>query len=212
MPRLRRQWGTPGISRSLAAMSPPERHIIWADVIRLTSDGAAEMRRLAPSDPEATADVAWATADALRASARAIGGAPGRQIRRSADDFDRAAHAAYRTIPRPIRPKTGSALHRDCWAGPGPGAPGGGRQDGHRTAQRPAPGPCRLAPPLPARPPREGQPKAQDQPRSAPRNKTSRSRAARRESSRCPRKPGLRLPLDRVQRPERRSCYPAAPS
>jgi hypothetical protein len=102
MPRLRHRWDAqaPG-GRLPVALSPEERHAIWADVIRLTREGADKLRRLAPGDPAAASDVAWATADALRASARAIGGAPGRKIRRSADDFDRAARATYRTVPRP---------------------------------------------------------------------------------------------------------------
>jgi hypothetical protein len=102
MPRLRHRWDTqPPAGRLPVALSPEERHAVWADVIRLTREGADELHRLAPADPAAASDVAWATADALRASARAIGGAPGRKIRRSADDFDRAARATYRTVPRP---------------------------------------------------------------------------------------------------------------
>jgi hypothetical protein len=102
LPRLRHRWDAraPG-GRLPVALSPEERHAIWADVIRLTREGADELHRLAPGDPAAASDVAWATADALRASARAIGGVSGRKIRRSADDFERAARATYRTVPRP---------------------------------------------------------------------------------------------------------------
>ena len=102
LPRLRQRWDAAASSeRVQASLSPAERHAIWSDVIRLTGDGAAELRRLAATNPAAAADAAWATADALRASAREIGGRPGRQIGKAADDFDRAARATYRTIPRP---------------------------------------------------------------------------------------------------------------
>jgi hypothetical protein len=55
----------------------------------------------------AYADIAWATADALWASTRMIGGTPGRQIRHSAKDFDRAARMTYRAIPQPTRAGNG---------------------------------------------------------------------------------------------------------
>jgi hypothetical protein len=109
MPKLRRRWDAGGKDGPIpVGLSPSERHAIWNDFIRITGEGAAEMQRLAPGDPAAASDIAWATADALRATARTIGGSPGRQIGRAADDFDRAARMTYRTIPR--QTPTGSRL------------------------------------------------------------------------------------------------------
>lgn len=102
MPRLQQRWNAGDRAGRLpAALSPAERNAIWSDVIRLTGEGADELRRLATTDPAGASDAAWATADALRASATALGGTPGRQIRRAATDFDRAARQTYRTIPGP---------------------------------------------------------------------------------------------------------------
>ena len=102
LPRLRKRWDSPAPPGRLpASLSPAERHALWADIIRLTGDGAAGLRRLATADPAAAADAAWATADALRSAAQAIGGTPGRQVRRAAGRFDRAARQTYRTIPSP---------------------------------------------------------------------------------------------------------------
>ncbi|MBO0822094.1 MAG: hypothetical protein J2P26_14750, partial [Nocardiopsaceae bacterium] len=75
LPRLRKRWGTSGPRGRLpAALSPAERNALWADVIRLTGDGAAGLRRVATTDPAKAVDAAWATADALRAAAGALGG------------------------------------------------------------------------------------------------------------------------------------------
>jgi hypothetical protein len=108
LPRLRRRWNSDTTRRVPRTLSPAERNAIWDDVIRITAQGATDMRRLAAADPAAAADAAWATADALRISARVIRGAPGRQIRRAADDFDRAARETHGTIPRQAPP--GSSL------------------------------------------------------------------------------------------------------
>ena len=102
LPKLRRRWDPGTQARPVPVpVLPEERHAAWAKVIRLTGHGAVELRRLTPVDPAAAADAAWATADALRASARVIGGTSGREIRRAADTFDRAAREAYRVTPRP---------------------------------------------------------------------------------------------------------------
>jgi len=103
LPRVRRRWQTGG----RAVPSVPdlgERRAIWDDVIRLTGDTARQLRSLTGTRSQATSDVAAATADALRISARVIKGAPGRDLRRAADDFGRAAREAYTAIPRPTPP------------------------------------------------------------------------------------------------------------
>ena len=101
LPRLWRRWNAGVGQRTPSSLNPAERGAIWEDVIRITSQGAETLRRLAGTDHAAAADAAWATADALRITARVIRGAPGRELRRAADDFDRAARETYGTIPRP---------------------------------------------------------------------------------------------------------------
>lgn len=108
LPKVRRRWETsPPATGIPVPVSAEERRNAWATVIQLTGHGAAELRRLTPADPAAAADAAWATADALRASARVIGGPSGKEIRRAADTFDRAARSAYRVTPRPTRAGNG---------------------------------------------------------------------------------------------------------
>jgi hypothetical protein len=97
LPSLRRHWntGTSGtVSQDLA-----ERRAMWADVIRMTDSAAQHVR----ADPRAGADIAAATADALRITARTIRGPARNDLRRAADDFDRAAREAYGAVPRPSR-------------------------------------------------------------------------------------------------------------
>jgi hypothetical protein len=99
LPRLRSRWQA-GSTASAAALSQDERRAIWADVIRMTSQSAEQIRLLARTDQAAAADAAGATADALRISARVIRGAAGRDLRRAAAEFDRAGREAYgRTLP-----------------------------------------------------------------------------------------------------------------
>jgi hypothetical protein len=103
LPALHRQWtddGAPIRSRH----DPAERHALWADIIRLTTASAGQLK----ASPQAAADAAEATADALRIAARVVRGAAGQDLRRAADDFDRAAREAYGAVP-PSSP-TGQAL------------------------------------------------------------------------------------------------------
>jgi hypothetical protein len=103
LPRLRHRWH--GEDRPATPVPDlAERQAIWDDVIRLTMTSASQIRVLASTDQRAAADAASATADALRISARVIRGASGRDLRRAADDFDRAAREAYGAIPRPTLP------------------------------------------------------------------------------------------------------------
>lgn len=103
LPRLRRRWQI-GIQSTAAPLSPPDRQVIWDDVIQMTANVAAQFRQLATTDHRSAADTAMVTADALRISARVIRGAAGRDLRRAADEFDRAAREAYGAIPTPTPP------------------------------------------------------------------------------------------------------------
>ncbi len=103
LPRLRRRWGN-GDPCSFPAVDPAEHRAIWDDIVRLTARGADQFRELISTDPVAAADVAGATADVLRTSVRAASGKAGRDLRRAADDFDRAAREAYGVVPSPAPP------------------------------------------------------------------------------------------------------------
>jgi hypothetical protein len=100
LPRLRGRWRA-GQGPVSLPVNPSERRAVWEDAIRVTAHGAHEVRLLIGTDQAAAADAAWATADALRMSARAVRGLPARELRRAADEFDRAARESYgRTPPR----------------------------------------------------------------------------------------------------------------
>jgi hypothetical protein len=122
LPRLRRRWNGEDHTSTIGPY-PAERQAIWDDVIHLTASAAERFRLLSGSDNQAASDVAAATADVLRVSARVIRGAPGRDLRRAADDFDRAAREAHGAIPRPAAP--GDALRTAAWLLPALGAIGG---------------------------------------------------------------------------------------
>jgi hypothetical protein len=107
LPKLRHRWGS--IYRATPpSLSPAERRAIWEDVIRATADGASQVRQLVGTDPAAAADAAAATADTLRMSARVIRSAPAAEMRRAADEFDRAAREAYGVVPP--RTRAGDSL------------------------------------------------------------------------------------------------------
>jgi len=99
LPRLRRLWKT-GAHGPAPSVDPYDRQVIWDDVIQITTNAAAQFRQLTITDYRSAADTAMVTADALRISARVIRGAAGRDLRRAADEFDRAAREAYGVIPR----------------------------------------------------------------------------------------------------------------
>ena len=100
LPSLRDRWGTGGPAGPRAP-SQAEARAMWDDIIRLTTTGAGQFGQLAATRPRAAADVAAATADALRISARTVRGAAGRDLRRAAWEFDRAAREAFGTISAP---------------------------------------------------------------------------------------------------------------
>lgn len=95
LPALHRRWAGDGASVR-PRPDPAERHALWADTIRLTTAGAEQVK----ASPQAAGDAAEATADALRIAARVIRGAAGQDLRRAADEFDRAAREAYGGVPQ----------------------------------------------------------------------------------------------------------------
>jgi hypothetical protein len=100
LPRLRRRWAAPdGILKP--PVSPAETRAIWNDVITAASDTAERMHTMIRADPSAAADAAWATADLLRSTARAVRGPASYDLRRASAEFDRAARDAYIVVPRP---------------------------------------------------------------------------------------------------------------
>lgn len=100
--RLRQRWTAPE-----GSIRPPvtaaERRALWEDVVAAAGQGAGRLRDQIGTDPGGAADAAWATADLLRAAARAVRGPAGRELRRAAGDFDRAAREAYVVVPRQTR-------------------------------------------------------------------------------------------------------------
>jgi hypothetical protein len=99
LPRLRSQWNG-GVRVQAQGPDPAERRAMWADVIRLTAGTAAQVRQLIQADPVAAADVAYATADALRITARVVRGPAWHDLRQAASGFDRAAREAFAAVPR----------------------------------------------------------------------------------------------------------------
>jgi hypothetical protein len=96
LPALRRHWDS-GSAPAGWRPDPAERRALWADIIRLTTATAEQLR----TEPQAAADTAGATADALRIAARTIRGQAGRDLREAASSFDRAAREAYGRMPAP---------------------------------------------------------------------------------------------------------------
>jgi hypothetical protein len=91
LPSLRRRWDSSDRTARPLRPDPAERRALWADVIRLTTASAEQFK----ADPQAAADAAGVTADALRIAARTVHGRAGRYLRAAAADFDRAARESY---------------------------------------------------------------------------------------------------------------------
>ena len=100
LPSLRRRWQA-GQTATRPACDPAERQAAWADITRVTADSAARFAGLLGSDQQAAADLAMATADALRVSARTASGQARDELRRAAGEFDRAAREAFGITPLP---------------------------------------------------------------------------------------------------------------
>jgi hypothetical protein len=81
---------------------------VWAQAQKTTAAAAAEIRRLAHSNPAAAADVAWAASDALSVTARIVEGTRIGPLTRAADAYDRAARELWGRTPAPH--PTGIAL------------------------------------------------------------------------------------------------------
>jgi hypothetical protein len=100
LPRLRAGWthrGQGAAERSGAfRITAPERAEIYRHAARQAAVAAEHLRRCTAVDPGSGADAAWATADALHATARATGS---RVLRCAADGYDRAARAPHRQVP-----------------------------------------------------------------------------------------------------------------
>jgi hypothetical protein len=100
LPRLQRQWKDPedGEVSLDDDLTPEERQAFYDDAARAAAHATSQIRRHLVTNPYAAEDACWAASDALHAAARVTGN---RQIRRSADAYDRAARAPYGRIPRP---------------------------------------------------------------------------------------------------------------
>lgn len=97
--RAARHGGVPRQRRT--RLTGPERAAAWRDAQRVTASAAADVARLAVSDPTAASDVAHATSRALSATARVVEGRAGGPLTAAADAYDRAARDLYaRTPPR----------------------------------------------------------------------------------------------------------------
>jgi hypothetical protein len=99
LPKLRSRWNGAGEQPVRATVDPNERRALWDDIIRMTGSTAAQLR--SGIGQGASAELAQATADALRSSALAVPGPAGRDLQQAADAFDRAAREAYRATPGP---------------------------------------------------------------------------------------------------------------
>lgn len=75
----------------------------WTRATRAATDGADTIRRLAVTDPGAAADAAYATGDALAATARVVEGRQGGRLTDAAAAYQRAGRELWgRTPPRTI--------------------------------------------------------------------------------------------------------------
>jgi hypothetical protein len=104
--KLSRRWDVaPGGSREHAVAVDRG---VWERAVRVVQSGAADVRRLAETDPGAAADAAHATGDSLVAVARAAEGRRGGPLTDAATAFERASQELYGRTPQPTR--TGESL------------------------------------------------------------------------------------------------------
>jgi MobA/VirD2-like, nuclease domain len=106
LPKLRHRWAPSGTT-ARDQFTAAERNAIWEHAAQAASRATAEIRHLTGTDPGATADAAWATADTLHAAAAALGS---REVHRAADSYARAARIPYGHIPR--HTAAGTSLRR----------------------------------------------------------------------------------------------------
>jgi hypothetical protein len=103
LPKLLRRWqsapDTPATRR--IHLDADQRAAVWAQAQKTTAAAAAEIRRLARTNPTAAADLAWAASDALSVTARILEGSWVGPLTRAADAYDRAARELWgRRLPR----------------------------------------------------------------------------------------------------------------
>jgi hypothetical protein len=91
-PKLAVRWpdAAPASESSRHRLSREERAALWCQARAAATSGAAELRRLAGSDPAAGADLAHATADVLSVAASVVEGRRGGPLTAAANAFDRA--------------------------------------------------------------------------------------------------------------------------
>ena len=96
-PKLQQRWTRP--ARPDSPLTPGEAEALWEYAARTVADATARIRFFtATGNPAAAADAAYAASDALHTAAAALGS---RDLRRAADDYDRAARQPYGRIPSP---------------------------------------------------------------------------------------------------------------
>ena len=99
LPKLRRRWKLSTTSkRPTPGLTDAERQAFWEHAARTAADAAAQLPRLAITNPDAAADAAWAASDTLHIAAAALGSPT---LRRAADAYDRAARTPYGRLPQP---------------------------------------------------------------------------------------------------------------
>jgi hypothetical protein len=94
LPKLRHRWASPAATHHNFVA----RDAAWAEAISAATHATDRLRSCRLGSP-AAADIAWATTDVLRATARRLDGGPYGLLRRAADAYDRAARAPYGRIP-----------------------------------------------------------------------------------------------------------------
>jgi hypothetical protein len=110
LPKLLRRWQSPPAQPGTrhVRLDADQRAAVWAQAQKTTAAAAAEIRRLARTNPAAAADVAWAASDALSVTARIVEGSWVGPLTRAADAYDRAARELWGRTPVPH--PTGTAL------------------------------------------------------------------------------------------------------
>ncbi len=97
-PKLQQRWTSHRVTPGAAGLTAEERNAVWDHATRAAADAAAQIRAMAWTDPDATADAVWATSDTLHVAAAVLGS---RILRQAADAYDRAARSPYGRIPPP---------------------------------------------------------------------------------------------------------------
>lgn len=95
LPKLRHRWTGMAAAPEHTAV---ERNAAWSEAIVVSRQATERLRSCGVGSPVA-ADIAWATADVLRVTARKLGGGPKRLLHCAADAYDRAARVPYARIP-----------------------------------------------------------------------------------------------------------------